>query len=132
MDPSEGDNLDHYSNGALDGSRAGFFDANVNNLSKRPSHEMESTLLHEAVPTAKLRLMYVEPEVRGLGIGRKLVDECLRFARAAGYRKMTLWTNSVLLAARHVYARAGFRMVEASPLTDFGHELVAETWELDL
>jgi len=86
-------------------------------------------LVKESERVAKLRVMYVEPEARGLGIGKRLVDECLRFARAAGYAKITLWTNSVLLAARHVYAKAGFRMVRSEPLEDFGQRLVAETWE---
>jgi DNA-binding MarR family transcriptional regulator/GNAT superfamily N-acetyltransferase len=86
-------------------------------------------LVKESERVAKLRVMYVEPEARGLGIGKRLVDECLRFARAAGYAKITLWTNSVLLAARHVYAKAGFQMVRSEPLEDFGQRLVAETWE---
>jgi uncharacterized protein (DUF885 family) len=71
MDPSEGDNFDHYSNGAIDGSRAGFFDANVNNLSKRPSHEMESTLLHEAVPGHHLQIARAQ-EIKGLPLFRRV------------------------------------------------------------
>jgi len=71
MDPSEGDNFDHYSNGAIDGSRAGYFDANVNNLSKRPSHEMESTLLHEAVPGHHLQIARAQ-EVKGLPMFRRV------------------------------------------------------------
>jgi len=71
MDPSEGDNLDHYSPGALDGSRAGFFDANVNNLPKRPSHEMEATLLHEAVPGHHLQIARAQ-EIQGLPIHRRI------------------------------------------------------------
>lgn len=80
----------------------------------------------------KLRLFLVEPEARGLGIGGRLVDECVRFARAAGYRKMRLWTQSNLLAARHIYARVGFRMLGEEPHHSFGHDLVSETWELRL
>ena len=81
---------------------------------------------------AKLRLLYVEPAARGLGIGSRLVSECVRFARQAGYRKMVLWTQSELDAARHIYKKAGFRVVEKKKHHSFGKDLVAEVWELSL
>ena len=81
---------------------------------------------------AKLRLFLIEPHARGLGLGARLVRECTRFAREAGYHTVTLWTNSVLLAARHLYRVEGYRMVLEERHRSFGPELVAETWELTL
>ena len=81
---------------------------------------------------AKLRMLYVEPSARGLGIGARLVEEGLAFARASGYRRMTLWTNDILTAARHIYQRAGFRLVQSEQHHSFGHDLVGENWEREL
>jgi DNA-binding MarR family transcriptional regulator/GNAT superfamily N-acetyltransferase len=82
--------------------------------------------------SAQLRMLLVEPSARGLGIGLRLVDECERFARARGYRRIVLWTNSVLAAARAIYASRGYRRVASEPHQSFGHALVGETWELAL
>jgi DNA-binding MarR family transcriptional regulator/N-acetylglutamate synthase-like GNAT family acetyltransferase len=89
-------------------------------------------LVRQSERTAKLRLLIVEPAARGLGIGAALVEECLRFANAAGYRKVTLWTQSILTAARRIYQQAGFRLVRTEPHRSFGHDLVGEYWEKKL
>ena len=89
-------------------------------------------LVAKSRTTAKLRLLYVEPAARGLGIGSRLVGECVRFARQAGYKKIVLWTQSELDAARRIYKQAGFRVVRKKRHHSFSKDLVAETWELCL
>jgi GNAT superfamily N-acetyltransferase len=87
-------------------------------------------LVRNSPKVAKLRLLIVDPKARGMGLGRRLTRACIRFARAAGYRKMVLWTQSHLAAARGIYQAEGFRMVSGEKHRSFGKRLVAEVWEL--
>ena len=89
-------------------------------------------LVKESDEVARLRLLIVDPKARGLGIGKRLVDECTRFARRVGYKQITLWTNSVLLAARGIYHTAGYELKKSESHHSFGHDLVGETWVLTL
>lgn len=89
-------------------------------------------IVKQSDEVAKLRMLYVEPHARGLGLGKRLVDEAIRFSREHGYRQVTLWTNDILHAARGIYTRAGFRLVTSEPHRSFGHDLTGEHWVLDL
>jgi GNAT superfamily N-acetyltransferase len=89
-------------------------------------------LVKQSAQVAKLRLLILEPAARGLGLGTRLVRACVNFARAAGYRKLVLWTQSELAAARAIYEKLGFRLVRSEPHRSFGKRLVGEYWELRL
>jgi GNAT superfamily N-acetyltransferase len=82
--------------------------------------------------TARLRILLVAPEARGLGIGTRLVQECLGFARAARYRRVVLWTNDILVSARRIYQAFGFTLTDEAPHHSFGHDLVGQNWALEL
>ena len=89
-------------------------------------------LAKETATVARIRLLLVDPKARGLGLGGRLVDECIRFARRAGYKKITLWTHKVLTAARHIYQKAGFRLVRSERHRNWGPTVVSEYWDLEL
>jgi DNA-binding MarR family transcriptional regulator/GNAT superfamily N-acetyltransferase len=89
-------------------------------------------LAKDSATVARIRLLLVDPKARGLGLGARLVDECLRFARRAGYNKVTLWTHSVLTAARHIYEKAGFKLMRSERHKDWGPPVVSEHWDLEL
>jgi GNAT superfamily N-acetyltransferase len=89
-------------------------------------------LVKDSEEVARVRLLLVDPKGRGLGLGARLVDECVRFARAAGYKKITLWTHSILTAARHIYEKAGFTLTSSEKRHSWSKDVVAEYWDLTL
>ena len=89
-------------------------------------------LVKDSTKVARVRLLLVDPKARGLGLGARLVDECVRFARKAGYKKITLWTHSVLTAARHIYEKAGFTLTSSEKRRSWSQDVVAEYWDLKL
>ena len=89
-------------------------------------------LAKDSATVARIRLLYVDPKARGLGVGARLVDECVAFARRAGYHKITLWTHSVLTAARHIYQKAGFKLKRSEKHNSWGRPVVSEHWDLEL
>jgi len=102
-------------------------------IAERQGKMIGGVLLVKKSPrVAKLRMLLVEPGARGMGLGSRLVEECIGFARQAGYRKITLWTHQSLRAARRIYQRAGFKLVKQKKTHSFGRKLVDETWELQL
>jgi ribosomal protein S18 acetylase RimI-like enzyme len=89
-------------------------------------------VVRKSKTVAQLRMLILTPQARGLGLGARLTDGCITFARSKGYKKMVLWTNSCLGAARGIYAKRGFKLVKSEAYQGFGHNLVGETWELKL
>ena len=89
-------------------------------------------LVKDSAKVARIRLLLLEPSARGIGLGARLVDECISFARRAGYQKITLWTHSVLTAARHIYQKAGFKLMRTERHRSWGRPVVSEYWDLDL
>jgi DNA-binding MarR family transcriptional regulator/GNAT superfamily N-acetyltransferase len=102
-------------------------------IAERDGERVGSVVLAKETPDiARLRLLLVEPSARGLGIGKRLTDECIGFARQCGYRRITLWTHGVLTAARHVYERAGFRLTSSEARKSWGRDVVSEQWDMTL
>jgi len=89
-------------------------------------------VVRKSKTVAQLRMLILTPQARGLGLGARLTDECIAFARSKGYKEMVLWTNSCLGVARDIYARRGFQLIKSEPYHGFGQDLVGETWELKL
>ena len=111
------------------------FDSKSENtwIAERANKIVGSVFLMRASATvAKLRLLYVEPDARGLGIGGRLVAECIAFARSKGYETLTLWTNDVLVSARKIYQAAGFQLTNEERHHSFGKDLLGQTWDLAL
>jgi len=102
-------------------------------IAERDGEQIGSVMIVDAGnQVAQLRLLLVEPKARGKGIGKRLIDECIDFSKRNGYQKIKLWTQNILMEARHLYSKAGFELVEEKPHTSFGHDLIAEIWELPL